>query len=117
MATGKWKNPLTEKENIGDNDEPLHFQGLDGEEESPVDGVIPTCEDQRVSGVVEKGPPGVGGSVPPKGGEGSQEQGDAQEPRRSSRENRGVPPLRFIEILEVAAEAANGGALATYEST
>ena len=77
VAAGWWRKPLTVKEYIGDNDEPLHFQGLDGEEESPVGGVTPACEDQGVSGAAEEGPPGVGGSVPPEGGEGSEGQDGA----------------------------------------
>ena len=55
------------------------------------------------SGVEEEGPPGLGGGVALEGGEVSQEQEGAQVSRRSSQENRGVPPLRFIEILEAAA--------------
>ena len=60
-------------------------------------------------------PPGVGGGVPREGGEGSQEQEGAQEPGRSGRENRGVPPVRFAEMLAAAAEAADGGAPMTHQ--
>ena len=61
------------------------------------------------SSVEEEGPPAVGRSSPPEWGEGSQEQESAQESGRNNRENRGVPPLRFIEMLEAATEAVDGG--------
>ena len=101
VTAGWWKKPVTVKENIGDSDEPLFFQGLEEEEKDKDEGVIaPTGGDQCVRGVAEdEGPPGVEGGVPPKGGEGSQEQEGALEPRRTGRENRGVPPLRFAEML------------------
>ena len=113
VVAGWWKKPPTVKENIGDIDEPLHFEGLDSEEESTEESVTPAGGDGI--GVEEEGPPSVGGSGLLEGGEGSREQEGAQEPRRSNRENRGVPPLRFIEMLEAAAEAVDGGSPATYK--
>ena len=107
MAARWLKKSPTVKENIGDSDEPLHFQGLDSEKESIEDRVTPAGGDG--SGVEEEGPPAVGGSGPPEWGEGSQEQEGPRESRRSNRENRGVPSLRFIEMLEAAAEAVDGG--------
>ena len=65
--------------------------------------------------LLKREPQDLGGSGPLKGGEGSQGQEGAQGPRQSSRENRGVPPFCFIDVLEVVAEAADGGAPATYE--
>ena len=93
-----------------DKAQPLHFEGLDDEEESVVGGIIYAGVDQGGSGDVEEGTPGVGRSAPLEGERGYEEQEGALGPRQSSRGNRGVPPLRFIEILEAAAEAADGGA-------
>ena len=74
VTAGWWKKPVTVKENIGNSEEPLFFQGLEEEEKDTDEGVAaPNGGNTGVEGVAE-GPPAVGGGVPPKGGEGSQEQ-------------------------------------------
>ena len=83
---------------------------LEVEKDTDEGGATPT----QSEAAQDEGPPGVGGGVPPEGGEGSLEQEGAQEPRHSNRENQGVPPLRFAEMMAAAAEAADGGAPMTY---
>ena len=84
VTSGWWSKPVAVKEN---NDEPLFFQRLEEEEKYANEGVTaPVGGDQDVRVAAEdEGPPVVGGGVPPKGGEGSQEQEGAQEPRPSRR--------------------------------
>ena len=53
-----------------------------------------------------------GGGPSLDGEEEGHEKEGVEGPRRSQREMRGVPPLRFVELLMAIAKAANGEALA-----
>ena len=113
---GWWKVPLAAEKVMWADDNPLHLmEGLDLVEDLP-------GEDDP--------PPPAGGGSPDDGGGSSSDGGPlsdvndgaddspepegVQVPRTSARENRGVPPLRLIEIMAAASEADDGGAPASY---
>ena len=128
---GWWRKPSAEKRPQWVDDAPLKLViGLDAPEvEQPgVDVPMPP-----VDGELGGGGPAAGGGDGPAVGDGGPGGGtlddvdeDADDdilegvpalhvPRRSQRENRGVPPPRLIEIMMATSESDNGGAPATYE--
>ena len=126
-----------------DRDVPFKFMGELDLEEEPLGAGPPPPDDAASDGAKIPGPGAVvpydGGPADGGGDVGGDLGGDAvgddadgdadaddapdpvpvpegvQQPRMSSRERRGVPPLRLIEIMAAASEADDGGAPSTYE--
>ena len=126
VSGGWWRKLVLEKELAWGEDEPIEFVY----KENPPDG--PPMEQL---GAVVLVPPAADDAADDDGANGGGDGGlldDVNEddddaplriegapvpnvPRMSQRENRGVPPLRLIEIMLAAEESDNGGAPATYQ--
>ena len=114
VTAGWWKKPAATKMPVWEGEVPLNLmEGLDLEEELPGEDDPPPPANGDGSG---------GGS--PSGErplsdvneteDDPPEPEGVQVPRMSARENRGVPPLRLLEIMAAASEADDGGAPASY---
>ena len=121
FSGGWWRKPAVAKKVGWEDDETLQLVVGIGDDEEPVeDGDVPDPEPpaQGVEGCGEGSNDGGGNPLSDVIEDGEEEEEPAegaQVPRRSSRKNRGVPPIRLIEMMVAAAEADIGGAPATYE--
>ena len=130
VTGGWWRKPFVNMKPAWEGDEPLEFVYVEVPPAAPTEqpGTIVPVPPADDDGADDNGAGGPGG-----GGLGSSgplddvneddddaplaiEDAPAQHvPRMSQRENRGVPPLRLIEIMAAATEIDGGGAPATYQ--
>lgn len=121
FSGGWWRKPAVAKKVGWEDDEPLQLVvGIGGDEEQVEDGDVLDPQPPAPGGGGDGGGSNDGGGNPLsdviEDGEGEEQPAEgAQVTGRSSRENRGVPPIRLIEMMVAAAEADSGGAPATYE--
>ena len=112
---GWWKMPVGAKKAVWDDDSPLHLmEGLD---------LVEKLSDENDPPPTADGDGGGGGGSSSGGGplsDVSDNEGNSPElegvgvPRVSARENRGVPPLRLIEVMAASPEANDGEAPGNY---
>ena len=108
-----WKRHAAKKKYVWDDDSQLHLmEGLDLAEELLGEEDPPPPADGDGGGSSSGGEPLSG--VNDNEDDSSVTEG-VELPRMSAMENRGVPPLRLIEIMAVASETDDGGATASYK--
>ena len=130
VSGGWWRKPSVNMKPTWEGDEPLEFVYVEVPPAAPTEqpGAIVPVPPADDDGADDNGAGGPGGGGPGSGGpldDVNEDDDDAplaiedapaqHVPRMSQRENRGVPPLRLIEIMAAATEIDNGGAPATYQ--